>query len=89
MDDKSQEKEYPGLERRSPERRQSRYVQLSEEDVEKIAVRAAKKAQQNMLTDFYQTVGQSVVKKFFVTVGLAAAAITAVIKGWIVINWPS
>lgn len=49
-------------------------VKLTEEQIEAIAEKAAEKAVAKITTDFYTTVGKSVVTKFFTVVGIISVA---------------
>ena len=51
------------------------YPPLSEEQMEELAERAARKAVAKMQAEFYQQVGRSVISRFTVIVGLLAVAV--------------
>ena len=57
-----------------PDRR--RAPQLTDEQIEQIAQKAAELAVQKMTTEIYASVGKSVLHKLFWAVGVVAAAVT-------------
>ena len=57
-----------------PERRQHVAAQLTDDEIERIAERAAKKAVELMTRDAYAAVGRSVVKKTLYIIGVLAVA---------------
>ena len=68
----------PQVERRKP-------VQLTDEQIEEIAERAAKKAVEQMTNQIYLEVGKGVVKKALYLIGafIVGAGIWAKAKGWL------
>jgi hypothetical protein len=60
---------------------EKREVQLTDDQIEQIATKAAEKAVSMMTNQLYQEVGKSVVNKFLWVVGVAAVALAAWAKG--------
>lgn len=58
-----------------PERRQGRPMQLTDEQIEQIAEKAAEKAVDKITKEAYAAVGKSVVSKFTWAVGVIAVAL--------------
>lgn len=69
----------------TPVDRRKPSVQLTDEQIEEIAERAAKKAVEQMTNQIYMEVGKGVVKKALYLLGaiIVGAGIWAKAKGWI------
>jgi len=69
----------------TPVDRRKPSVQLTDEQIEEIAERAAKKAVEQMTNQIYLEVGKDVVKKALYLLGafIVGAGIWAMAKGWI------
>lgn len=69
----------------TPVDRRKPSVQLTDEQIEEIADRAAKKAVEQMTNQIYMEVGKGVVKKALYLLGafIVGAGIWAKAKGWI------